>query len=92
MQLATRQICGFCSVEQNLSKSGICVACEHDMTGTRGSAYWEGGEGCRDPSKMAHNESRKTKGQAKTASQKANRVGAAGKERRETAANTGATK
>eukprot|EP00923_Selenidium_pygospionis_P047284 GHVN01081595.1.p1 GENE.GHVN01081595.1~~GHVN01081595.1.p1 ORF type:complete len:728 (+),score=110.99 GHVN01081595.1:300-2186(+) len=56
---ATRMICGHCSKEQAFSPHP-CASCGAAMVAGK-STHWEGGKGCRDPSKMARNDSRKHK-------------------------------
>ena len=65
-----RIVCGFCSVEQKISS--ICKGCNKELakkvTGT--GAFWEGGQGIRDKSKMNRNEPKKYAGLGKVASNK----------------------
>ncbi|OLY77713.1 hypothetical protein AYI68_g8250 [Smittium mucronatum] len=74
--LAKSMICGFCSKEQNISKaelSGKCVNCGNSFyrkTSVASGAYWEGGNGVRDKSKLSKNDPRKYKGLGKTVSNK----------------------
>jgi len=86
---ATRQVCGFCSVEARISAStdGKCTACGKRLAtsssaGTNAGAattrFWEGGAGCRDPSRLDPRDPRRYAGLAKTKSKKSTRVGAAG--------------
>jgi hypothetical protein len=83
---ATRHVCGFCSVEQRISATpdGRCGACGKRLAasaaaGTNAGAattkFWEGGQGCRDRSKMDPRDRRRYAGLAKTQSRKASRVG-----------------
>jgi len=67
---AKKMLCGFCSTEQSASNLE-CKSCGGDVTGSRHSAFWEGGTGQRDQSKMNRNESKKFAGQNKTISNKA---------------------
>lgn len=82
--LANRMICGKCSVEQNFANRP-CDACNFHMgKGRGGASHWSGGGGSRNFSQLSRKDHRKNKGvsrsgTAKTVSQKANRVGAAGK-------------
>eukprot|EP00917_Polyrhabdina_sp_WS-2016_P028534 GHVP01060873.1.p1 GENE.GHVP01060873.1~~GHVP01060873.1.p1 ORF type:complete len:364 (-),score=54.35 GHVP01060873.1:1464-2555(-) len=55
---ATRIICGYCSKEQS-SNTKLC-SCGHSMTGVK-TAHWQGGKGCRDPTKMSTKDSKKYK-------------------------------
>ena len=82
---ASRQVCGFCSHEQQVSPS--CRNCGEVLTGggAVGKAhtrFWEGGHGERNQALMSRKDQRKYKGQAKhsskgkTQSAKASRVGA----------------
>ncbi|XP_062599150.1 uncharacterized protein LOC134260609 [Saccostrea cucullata] len=70
MLLATRMICGHCCKEQPFALDKACVACKKSMTQVR-TAFWEGGKGCRDKSKMSRNDVQKYSGQSKTVSRKA---------------------
>ena len=79
---ATRQICGFCAHEQRFTADKPCAKCGKVIGVKKSSAFWEGGKGCRDQTKMSSKDSRKyTNSRQKTKSNKANRVGKAGKER-----------
>jgi uncharacterized CHY-type Zn-finger protein len=64
---ATRMLCGFCSKEQPFSKDKPCVACGASFDGS-GRSHWEGGQGCRDPTKMSRKDTHKFAGTAKTKS------------------------
>ena len=48
---ANRMLCGFCSHEQPFSNDR-CLKCGAASTRAR-SAFWEGGEGCRNPATMS---------------------------------------
>ncbi|KAJ1974273.1 hypothetical protein H4R34_004778 [Dimargaris verticillata] len=65
---ANRIVCGFCSREQQFqSKSIACSHCLHKYVKfLDGRAFWEGGTGMRDKSKMNRKDSHKYKGLAKT--------------------------
>jgi len=84
---ATRMICGRCSREQNIS-SKPCEGCGFAMARKAGGGgHWEGGGGSRNTAQLSRKDARKGKGAsrdgvAKTASKKAQRVGAAGKKAR----------
>ncbi|KAI9297208.1 hypothetical protein K502DRAFT_328402 [Neoconidiobolus thromboides FSU 785] len=72
---ATSMICGYCSKEFNYFSGNQnqpqCKACGHLLThSSKGKAFWEGGKGTRDRSKMNKNEGRKYKGLNKTVSKK----------------------
>lgn len=85
---AKRQVCGFCSTEQSTASSdGKCGACGKRLTasssaGTNAGAattrFWEGGQGCRDRSRLDPRDPRRFAGLAKTTSRKAYRVGVEG--------------
>ncbi|KAK3822321.1 MAG: hypothetical protein J3R72DRAFT_459166 [Linnemannia gamsii] len=69
-EFAKRMICGHCSREQTVSDKP-CVCGKSPMKTAGGSgAFWEGGEGMRDRTKMSHKDSRKHKGLAKTVAKK----------------------
>lgn len=91
MKWAGRMVCGYCSVEQSLGEK--CIACGKTLATSatrpsgRRSAFWEGGEGQRDKSRLSKRDPRKFKGSKhKTRSKKDLRVGQKGKERMERAA------
>lgn len=62
---ANRMLCGHCAHEQ-LYKDN-CVSCGAAQTRHK-SAYWEGGEGCRNRTLMSKSDSHKYKGLGKTIS------------------------
>eukprot|EP00835_Amoeboradix_gromovi_P001741 NODE_86_length_22163_cov_0.379442.p4 type:complete len:467 gc:universal NODE_86_length_22163_cov_0.379442:18873-20273(+) len=64
---APKQICGFCSNEQN-SNLSICKSCNKEMTKSNTSAFWEGGTGTRDVTKMSKKDNKKFKGRRKVKS------------------------
>ncbi|KAG0273966.1 hypothetical protein BGZ95_010235 [Linnemannia exigua] len=69
-EFAKRMICGHCSREQTVSDKP-CVCGKTPMKTAGGSgAFWEGGEGMRDRTKMSNKDSRKHKGLAKTVAKK----------------------
>ncbi|KAF9131145.1 hypothetical protein BGW39_002175 [Mortierella sp. 14UC] len=79
-EFAKRMICGHCSREQAVSDKP-CVCGKSPMRTAGGSsAFWEGGEGMRDRTRMSNKDSRKYKGQAKTQSKK--QVGAENERKR----------
>lgn len=55
---AQRMICGTCSREQNMSDT--CRFCGHNYSVTH-SAFWEGGKGTRDKTRMSRKDPRKYK-------------------------------
>jgi hypothetical protein len=85
---AKRQVCGFCSTEQSTAGGdGKCGACGKRLTssssagtnaGAATSRFWEGGQGCRDRSRLDPRDPRRFAGLAKTKSKKAYRVGVDG--------------
>ncbi|KAL1920992.1 uncharacterized protein VTP21DRAFT_11627 [Calcarisporiella thermophila] len=79
-EFANRMICGFCSREQPYSQKP-CASCGNEFAraGTRG--FWEGGSGTRDKARMSRNDPRKHKGEFKTTSKKATRVGPVAKKK-----------
>merc|ERR1712176_1688398 len=54
---ANRMLCGFCSFEQPLSNDK-CTSCGAASIRAR-TAYWHGGQGCRNVATMATNDSHK---------------------------------
>eukprot|EP01026_Neomeris_dumetosa_P058539 TRINITY_DN5453_c0_g1_i5.p1 TRINITY_DN5453_c0_g1~~TRINITY_DN5453_c0_g1_i5.p1 ORF type:complete len:807 (-),score=134.73 TRINITY_DN5453_c0_g1_i5:335-2419(-) len=87
---ANRLVCGFCSMEQSLTKT--CVNCNKRLaTGAshpsgRNTRFWEGGKGCRDPRRMHGKDPHKYKNSKfKTKSKKQTRVGQEGAIRRQRA-------
>ena len=76
MERANRMVCGFCSREQSYASSRPCVGCGGDMVGGRAGAFWEGGMGCRNKTKMSKNDVHKySSSQQKTQCKKQERVG-----------------
>merc|ERR1740130_1057915 len=65
---ASRMLCGLCSHEQPFSKDQ-CTHCGASQSKSKGG-HWEGGEGCRDRTKMAKDDSHKYKGLGKTVPKK----------------------
>lgn len=57
---ANRMICGWCSREQNY-RPQECGTCGRSMVAKKGSGFWEGGQGTRDPMRMSRKEPRKYK-------------------------------
>ncbi|KAG0321780.1 hypothetical protein BGZ97_010459 [Linnemannia gamsii] len=69
-EYAKRMICGHCSREQAVSDKP-CVCGKSPVRTAGGSgAFWEGGEGMRDRTRMSHKDSRKHKGLHKTVAKK----------------------
>ncbi|KAI9711882.1 MAG: hypothetical protein M1828_001794 [Chrysothrix sp. TS-e1954] len=60
MEFANRMICGFCSREQNYRPES-CGFCGQGLVGKRGTGFWEGGKGTRDPKRMSRKDPRKYK-------------------------------
>jgi len=60
---ASRMICGFCSREQPFSNSKAC-ACGNSLNAKK-TSHWEGGKGCRDPTKMSRSDNKKNKLQSR---------------------------
>lgn len=73
MEHANRMICGYCSKEQGYS--GECARCRSDLTSSKSSAHWEGGQGCRNKVKMSRLDRQKYRDSAKTTCKKSERVG-----------------
>ncbi|KAK7525760.1 uncharacterized protein IWZ02DRAFT_198187 [Phyllosticta citriasiana] len=55
---ANRMTCGYCSREQNFRPED-CGVCHATLIGKKGSGFWEGGKGTRDPIKMSRKDPRK---------------------------------
>ncbi|CAO3575037.1 unnamed protein product [Mortierella alpina] len=69
-EYAKRMICGHCSREQTVSdKACVCGESPVKTTGASG-AYWEGGQGMRDKTKMSSKDPRKYRGANKTVAKK----------------------
>ncbi|KAF9925541.1 hypothetical protein BGZ67_008565, partial [Mortierella alpina] len=69
-EYAKRMICGHCSREQTVSdKACVCGESPVKTMGTSG-AYWEGGQGMRDKTKMSSKDPRKFRGANKTVAKK----------------------
>lgn len=71
MELATRMICGYCAKEQAYGNGKPCVACGSMMTRGSRTSHWEGGQGCRNQTKMSRNDRQKYANANKTISRKA---------------------
>ncbi|KAF9957818.1 hypothetical protein BGZ65_001843, partial [Modicella reniformis] len=81
-EYAKRMICGHCSREQAISDKP-CVCGESPIKSSGGSgAFWEGGQGMRDRTRMSHKDPRKHMGSNKTVSKK--QVGAENVRKRST--------
>ncbi|KAJ2557908.1 hypothetical protein EV175_001064 [Coemansia sp. RSA 1933] len=64
-------ICGFCAKEQRISKAektGQCIACGSQLIKKidGNNAFWQGGTGVRDQTRMNRKDTKKFKGQNKT--------------------------
>jgi len=57
IEFANRMICGYCSREQNYSPHA-CAVCGHSFVPRR-TAFWEGGKGTRDRTKLSKKDPRK---------------------------------
>ncbi|KAG0055793.1 hypothetical protein BGZ83_007373 [Gryganskiella cystojenkinii] len=69
-EFAKRMVCGHCSREQTVSDKP-CVCGESPVKSVHGSgAFWEGGEGMRDKTRMSHKDPKKHKGVNKTVAKK----------------------
>lgn len=66
---ANRMLCGYCSFEQ-LAAKDRCGNCGKGTTRAR-TAFWEGGEGCRNRAAMSRNDTHKYSGLGKCVSKKA---------------------
>ncbi len=53
MELANRMICGYCSKEQGYTGSKPCILCGSDLAHVKSSSHWEGGQGCRNKTRMS---------------------------------------
>eukprot|EP01129_Flabellula_baltica_P005362 TRINITY_DN1940_c0_g1_i1.p1 TRINITY_DN1940_c0_g1~~TRINITY_DN1940_c0_g1_i1.p1 ORF type:complete len:708 (+),score=164.83 TRINITY_DN1940_c0_g1_i1:55-2124(+) len=67
-QRANRMLCGHCSHEQLFTTKDVCSSCNKNLTGIVKTAFWEGGKGQRDKTKMSKDDTRKYSGQNKTIS------------------------
>ncbi|KAJ1664857.1 hypothetical protein IW140_003926 [Coemansia sp. RSA 1813] len=68
-------LCGFCAKEQRISKAektGQCIACGSQVIKKidGNNAFWQGGTGVRDQTRMNRNDTKKFKGQNKTIANK----------------------
>ncbi|KAF9288252.1 hypothetical protein BGZ68_000537 [Mortierella alpina] len=69
-EYAKRMICGHCSREQTVSdKACVCGESPVKTMGASG-AYWEGGQGMRDKTRMSSKDPRKFRGANKTVAKK----------------------
>ncbi|KAF9108311.1 hypothetical protein BGX27_008402 [Mortierella sp. AM989] len=69
-EYAKRMVCGHCSREQNVSDKP-CICGESPVKTSGGSgAFWEGGEGMRDKTRMSNKDPRKHRGANKTVAKK----------------------
>ncbi|KAF9080420.1 hypothetical protein BGX23_002171 [Mortierella sp. AD031] len=69
-EYAKRMICGHCSREQVVSDKPCLCGKSPVRTAGGSGAFWEGGEGMRDRSRMSNKDSRKHKGLHKTVAKK----------------------
>ncbi|KAF8942347.1 hypothetical protein BGZ47_006572 [Haplosporangium gracile] len=69
-EYAKRMICGYCSREQVVSDKPCACGKSPIRTAGGSGAFWEGGEGMRDRTRMSHKDSRKHKGLHKTVAKK----------------------
>ncbi|KAG9071293.1 hypothetical protein KI688_005504 [Linnemannia hyalina] len=69
-EYAKRMICGHCSREQAVSDKPCACGKSPIRTAAGSGAFWEGGEGMRDRTRMSHKDSRKHKGLHKTVAKK----------------------
>ena len=92
--VASKMVCGFCSKEQPFEKKGeaaVCRRCGKHLAGSArfgthggGTRHWEGGQGCRDKTRLDRRDSKKHTGsKLKTRSKKAFRVGGGGGKKKE---------
>ena len=78
VKIANRMVCGFCSREQVFSDKIPCQ-CGAALGPQDKTAFWEGGKGCRDQTKMSKGDAKKYTGKNKVASKKSERVGSKAK-------------
>ncbi|KAJ2615363.1 hypothetical protein H4S08_001263 [Coemansia sp. RSA 1365] len=74
-EYAQVMLCGHCAKEQSISrteKSGLCIGCGAQVIRKvdGNHAFWQGGTGVRDRTRMSRKEGRKYQGLGKTVSQK----------------------
>ncbi|KAJ2581747.1 hypothetical protein GGH95_001915, partial [Coemansia sp. RSA 1836] len=74
-EYAQIMLCGHCSKEQRISKteqSGLCVSCGAQVIKRvdGNHAFWQGGTGVRDRTRMSRKDTRKFQGLGKTVAQK----------------------
>ncbi|KAJ1675689.1 hypothetical protein EV182_000773 [Spiromyces aspiralis] len=72
-EMAKSMLCGHCAKEQSIQKAqsvGGCVACGKAYSRKAGGsgAFWEGGQGVRDQTKMSRKDTKKYQGMTKTVS------------------------
>ena len=70
MVLAKRMICGLCSHEQPVGDKP-CASCGVSLGGSKRSAHWEGGTGCRNTATMSRKDRKKYTSKSKTVSKRA---------------------
>ncbi|KAJ2077988.1 hypothetical protein H4R24_004782 [Coemansia sp. RSA 988] len=74
-EYAQSMLCGHCAKEQSVAraeKSGLCIGCGAQVIRKvdGNHAFWQGGTGVRDQTRMSRKEGRKYQGFGKTVSQK----------------------
>ncbi|KAJ1845683.1 hypothetical protein LPJ70_002396, partial [Coemansia sp. RSA 2708] len=74
-EYAQSMLCGFCAKEQRISRAeqtGTCVSCgAHVIKKVDGNnAFWQGGKGVRDRTRMSRKDTKKFQGLGKTIAQK----------------------
>ncbi|KAJ2809299.1 hypothetical protein H4R20_000202 [Coemansia guatemalensis] len=74
-EYAQSMLCGHCAKEQSVArteKSGLCIGCGAQVVRKvdGNHAFWQGGTGVRDQTRMSRKEGRKYQGLGKTVSQK----------------------
>ncbi|KAF9168353.1 hypothetical protein DFQ26_008976 [Actinomortierella ambigua] len=69
-EYAKRMICGHCAREQPVSDKPCQCGHSPVKSSKSNSAFWEGGEGVRDKTRMSTKDSRKYKGSSKTVAKK----------------------
>ncbi|XP_029431808.1 uncharacterized protein LOC115075507 isoform X2 [Rhinatrema bivittatum] len=70
MELASRMICGYCAKEQPYSNGKPCIACGNMLSKGAHSSHWEGGQGCRNKTKMSRKDKQKYANLGKTISRR----------------------
>ncbi|KAJ2173219.1 hypothetical protein GGH14_002666 [Coemansia sp. RSA 370] len=70
-EYAQSMLCGFCAKEQRISKAeqtGLCISCGAQVIKKvdGNNAFWQGGKGVRDRTRMSRKDSKKFQGLGKT--------------------------